>query len=80
MSFIFRVSLEPALLVSANAAAFLPDTQPSRTARIERKPITGRFIKTALTKPGAYERNTKDARMWGIKTFASMATMYPNIR
>lgn len=63
-----------------NTTAFRPDTQPSRTARTERKPITGRFIKTAVTTPGVYERNTKDAGMWGTKTFASMATMYPNIR
>ncbi len=45
---------------TANTTAFLPDTQPSPIARIERKPVTGRFIKTAVTTPGVYERNSKD--------------------
>src|SRR5260370_36082966 len=63
-----------------NTPAFLPDPQPSRTARIERKLITGRFIKTAVATPGVYARNSKDAGMWGMKTFARMATIYPNSR
>ena len=59
--------------------AFLPGTQPSRTAPDREKAITERLIKTAVTTPGVHERNIKDAGMWGIKTFANMATMYPNI-
>jgi hypothetical protein len=62
---------------TANTTAFLPDTQPSRIARIERKLITGRFIKTAVTTPGVYERNSKDAGMWGMKTFASIGDFIP---
>src|SRR5215831_13322901 len=62
------------------ATAFLPETHSSRTASTARQVISGRLITTAVTTPGAYDRNTIAAGTCGTNTFASIVTINPNNR